>query len=228
LRCCRSLAGIAIGAALVLGAGAEIPPWLQWLPASSPASAVLYRLVPGLEGPVSIRRPPEETAPELLEIADALASDAALIALAAREYEAALDFVNAERLWQRFANASSDPVAGQIALADYYHRRLQPERELAALRDADGALPAIDDPLMPPEAQRSWGLHERVQSLVALDALGVPAATDDYDAWIDKYPEEAALYERYFDFLIEHELIDEADVLLARYTAMFPEDAAFP
>src|SRR5687767_12801677 len=113
-----------LGAVVVFGIGAqaEVPSWLQWLPASSTATNILYRMVPTLAGPTLVRRPPRETAPELAQLSERTPPNAELIAITAREYEAQLDFARAEAQWKLL---TADPVA----LADYYHRRVQPQEE---------------------------------------------------------------------------------------------------
>src|SRR5262249_17978224 len=151
---------------------AETPSWVQWLPASSPALNALYRTVaaPG-GGSIPVRRPPKETAPELAALSSRTPSDATLITLTAREYEAQLDFTNAEARCKMLDAVSFDRAAGPIALADYYHRRMQPQPELQALAAAQSRLPATENALQPPTEQRAWKLHERVQQLIQAEAM---------------------------------------------------------
>ena len=174
----KCLATSAIVVVLAITVYAETPSWVQWLPSASPALSVLYRTVsaPG-GGSIPVRRPPKETAPELVALSSRNPSDAALITLTAREYEAQLDFTNAEARWKMLDAASSDRAAGPLALADYYHRRMQPQQELQALTTAQSRLPAIEDPLQPPAEQRAWKLHERVQQLIQAEAMAAAAAS---------------------------------------------------
>ena len=89
------------------------------MPASSPALNALYRMVPAPGGgSIPVRRPPKETTPELAALSSRNPSDATLITLTAREYEAQLDFTNAEARWKMLDAASSDRAAGPIALAE--------------------------------------------------------------------------------------------------------------
>jgi Flp pilus assembly protein TadD len=222
------LVGTALSLGLVLLAHAEVPSWLQGVPASAPASSILYRVVPMLSGPVSVRRPPKETAPELAMLSAKNPSDVELLALTAREYEANLDFANAEARWKLLETVSPDRVAGQMDLADYYHRRMQPQLELQTLVAAAARLPAIEDRLQPETQQRAWQLHERIQQLIQVQTMPAAAAIQDYEAWITKYPRAESLYQRYFDFLIGNGMLTRASQLLDRYQQGFANDRAFP
>src|SRR5437867_2929372 len=130
-------------------AQAEIPAWVQWLPANSPALSILYRAFPTPAGPTSVRLPPRVTAPPLVLLAARNPLDAELVALSAQEFEAHLDFMQAEARWKLLEAVSADRAASRIALADYYHRRMQPQQELQALASADARLPAVEDQLQP-------------------------------------------------------------------------------
>ena len=151
----RALLASPIFLFVALAARAEIPSWLQWLPASSAAANILYRAVPALGGSIPVRRPPRETAVHAGVESAKRPMDAELVTLTAREYEAQLDFVNAEDRWKLLTAISADRAGSQIALADYYHRRMQPQQELQALAAAGGRLPAIEDPLQPETQQRA-------------------------------------------------------------------------
>ncbi|HEY2381759.1 MAG TPA: hypothetical protein VGK48_11330 [Terriglobia bacterium] len=214
----------ALIALLALTAYAEAPSWVQWLPASSPAMAILYRMVPSLAGPVPVRRPPAETAAQLALIGLRNPSDTEVIALSAREYEAQLDFSNAEARWKLLDSVSPDRAGNQIQLADYYHRRLQPEPELQALTSAEMLSPATDDPLKAETEQRAWKLHERAQQLIQAEAMPAVSAIQDYESWIAKYPAAEALQRRYFEFLLSSGMIAKAEEVLKQYENAFPND----
>src|SRR6185436_1560008 len=178
---------------LAITAFAEAPAWVQWLPGSSATMGALYRMVPSLGGNVAVRRPPKETVPQLTLLSARTASDVELIRATAREYEAQLDFKNAEDRWKLLDSVSSDRVGNQIELADYYHRRLQPDLELQALTEAENRLPAVDNPLQPETEQRAWKLHERGQQLIQAQAMPAALAIQDYEGWIARYPNAASL-----------------------------------
>ena len=202
---------------------AQAPQWIQWLPATSPALGVLYRMVPSPGGSVPVRRPPGETAPQLVQLSSRT-PDAELVALAAREYEAKLDFTNAEFRWRSLDSVSPDRAGNQIQLADYYHRRLQPQQELQALAVAANVLPAIDAPLQPQPQQRAWKIHERAQQLIQAEAMPATLAIQDYEAWIAKYPGAESVQRNYFEFLLNNAMIPRAEQVLNQYQRNFPNE----
>ncbi len=224
----RLVAALAISAVFILVAHAEVPSWLQWMPSSSPAINILYRTVPSIGGPIPVRRPPRETTVNLAAESAKSPTDAELIAVTAREYEAQLDFVNAEDRWKLFQTVSPDRAAGQIALADFYHRRMQPQQELQTLTAAAATLPATDDPLQPDVAQRAWQANERIQQLIQIEAMPAAAALQNYEAWITKYPRSGLLHQRFFDFLIQNNMVTRAAQVLDQYQRSFPNDRIFP
>src|SRR5689334_10390579 len=103
---------------------------------------ILYRAVPSIGGSAPIRRPPRETTVNLAVESAKTPMDAELVAMTAREYEANLDFVNAEDRWKLLQSISPDRAGSQIALADYYHRRMQPQQELQTLTAIVANMPA--------------------------------------------------------------------------------------
>jgi tetratricopeptide (TPR) repeat protein len=207
---------------LAAAAYAESPSWIQWLPSTSPAMSVLYRMVPSLAGQVAVRRPPGETAPQLALIGVRSPADAELIAITAREYEAHLDFTNAEARWKLLDSVSPDRAGNQVQLADYYHRRMQSEQELLAIAAAAALSPAMDQPLQPQTQQRAWSLHERAQQLIEAEAMPAQRAVQDYEAWIAKYPGAESVRLRYFRFLLSNGTAAQAEQVLAQYERAFP------
>jgi hypothetical protein len=136
---------IAVGLALtgsVMLRG-QLEPWVQHIP-SGPAIAALFRSVRMPGGAVPVRRPPSETRPALTSLISSAPRDAMLYRLRAREAELALDFAAAEADWKAYVQNASDTYPAHIELADFYHRRMQPREELAALT---AAAAANDDPL---------------------------------------------------------------------------------
>jgi tetratricopeptide (TPR) repeat protein len=213
----RISAAIAALALLAFTAHAEVASWVQWLPSTSPALGILYRLVPSLGGSVPVRRPPGETAPQLASIPARTPPDAELVALTAREYEAQLDFTNAEARWK---------LLDSVQLADYYHRRMQPAQELQALTSAENQQPAVNAPLQPQPQQRAWALHERAQQLIQAEAMPAAQAIQDYESWIAKYPGAESLQRRYFEFLLGNGMAPQAEQVLGRYERAFPNNRA--
>ena len=161
-KCLPHLAAVAliIGGAFLLRA--ELESWLQHVPAG-PALAALFRSVPMPGGAVSIALPPAQSRPALTKLISAAQHDAMLYRLRAQEAEMALDFAAAETDWKSYAQAAADRYGALIELADFYHRRMQPRDEIAALSAAAAA--AKDDPLLPATAQRAWVAFERMAAV---------------------------------------------------------------
>jgi cellulose synthase operon protein C len=203
---------------------AELAQWVQHIPGGSALEAVFFRTVPMPAGPVLSRKPPRETVVELTRQIAAAPSRADLISLRAHEAELNLDFTTAEQDWKTFARMSADSVA----LADYYHRRLQPKEELAALLDAANQPATGRDALNSDREQRSWRLFTRAVALVNAQAMPVEARESVYDAWIARYPKQPHPYTEFFQYLIVAQRREQAEQAIARYRAAFPNDEAFP
>ena len=215
-----SLAGLLLAASVGLfEAEAQLPEWVRNIEGSSPLRDAFFRLVSMPGGAVRAERPPQETRVALTALIRAQPEQADLYALRAHEAERQLDFSGAEQDWKEYAARVADPAEGQLALADFYHRRLRPAEEVEALL-AVGRSPAADsERLRPPEQQRSWRAFERSLEVIQAQALPPELAVRQYRAWRARYPEQAALAQLQFDFLIEHRLLDEAQQLLGRLPA---------
>jgi cellulose synthase operon protein C len=215
---------------LALGAlaQAEYPEWVRFVERGSPLREVFFRSVSLPSGPVEARRSPRETRPALDALIASRPSEADLYALRAHEAELGLDFAAAEADWKRHAELAADPVAGQLSLADYYHRRAQPAEEVAALEAAGRTPASAAEQLVAPSEQRSWKAFER--SLEVIDAWALPSsvALAQYRAWIERYPQQAVIQQRFFQFLAAENLLTEAERAIADYRAVFPGDQAFP
>lgn len=187
-----SRSGAAMIAVLACGVAlrADLGKWIQHITGTSPLRAVFFRDVQLPGGVVPSRRPPRETLPALAKRGD-------LHVLRAREAELNLDFAQAEASWK----AAGDP----IALADYYHRRLDVPREIEALLAAKLFPRAI-------ELARKQAVPQNVI----------------YRAWLDAQPEQASVYESYADYLLANGSYAEAEALAAEYTMRFPADDVFP
>src|SRR5579871_3509812 len=192
---------------------ADLEPWVQHIPAS-PAISALFRSVPMPGGPVSILRPPSEARPALTSLISGSPRDATLYRLRAQEAEMALDFAAAEADWKSYAGNASDRYGAQIELADFYHRRIRPRDEIAALMVA-AAEP--DDPLEPATAQKAWRAFERIASR--------PEASEPvFRAWVARYPNEPAARSKLIAFLSEKELFAAAETEIASYSRDFKND----
>lgn len=218
----------ACGAAAALALYADLPAWLQHIPALPGREGVFFRTEPMPGGPVAVRRPPAEARAELTKLIAAAPADAELHALRARVSEEQLDFTAAEQDWLRFAELAPDKAAGQLALADFYHRRLRPDDELRALAAAAAQPTPPQESLQPASQQRSWRAFERAVALVEAQALPVETGLTQFRAWIARYPQERAAYQRFFDYALAHKRFDAASEVIAAHQKAFPEDAVFP
>jgi len=124
----NSLVAVAVLALAGLAARADLPRWFQNIPAVKRFEGVCTTTVAMPGGPVTVRRDPAQMRASLTQLIAAAPNDAELYALRARAAEEQLDAAAAEADWIEQAKLAADPGAGQLALADFYHRRLRPMR----------------------------------------------------------------------------------------------------
>src|SRR5205814_4315620 len=122
-------------------------------------------------GPVEVRRAPAEAREALMAAAPADAADREWLALRARAAEEMLDAPAAETDWKAYASAASDRAAGQLALADFYHRRLEPQKEADALAAAAQAPDPDADAVLAVAERRSWRTFARLFALIGVQQL---------------------------------------------------------
>ena len=219
------LAAAIVAATLALYA--DLPEWIEHQPAMARLEGVFFRTATMPGGPVAVRRPPQETRDALSKLIAATPAEADLVALRAQAAEEQLDFAAAEQDWTKFAELTADKAAGQLALADFYHRRLRPLDEIRAL-DAAGAQPA--SPLerwTPVTEQGSWKTFARAVALVEAQALPAETGVAQYRAWMARYPQERAAYSQLFYYLTAHKQFAAAGDLIATYQKAFPADKEF-
>ncbi len=210
-------AAVAIGAfAAVVAVRADLDPWVQNIAANSPVERAFFKRVASGTLFVPARRPPEETRPELTKLIATAPGSAHLYSLRALEAEQQLDFRAAESDWKQYAQLAADKAAAHIALADFYHRRLEPAKEIAALNDAAAA------------QQEPSNLFERAIAVAADHLLGFDASRAEFTAWIARMPKDPAPYARYFDYALAQKQFEEADRIAQQYREQFPDDAVFP
>ena len=200
----------------------------EWkrLVSGSAIESALYRLMPLPSAKVLGLRPPHEAVPLLSELMQKQPS-AELYSLRAMNEEAALNFIAAEADWKKNAETDKDRVATQLALADFYARRLRPQDEITTL-DVVAAAPASPaDRLETETQQQSWQAFERILRVIHENALPASVSDQTYRAWIARYPDAASIYLRYFQFLLAAKRFDDGQKLLAQYRAAFPQDEVF-
>ena len=177
---------LAVGWALT--ASGALPDWIRNTEPRTEIEAAFFRLMSLPGGAVLFRRPPRETRPALTELIQKQPKSAELYWLRAREEEEQLDFAAAEEDWKLYVENSSSKTAAQLALADFYHRRLRPEDEIKVLSVVATRPAQANERFTPPNEQRSWQAFERIFRIIHAQAFPKEVSTAEYRAWIARYP----------------------------------------
>jgi tetratricopeptide (TPR) repeat protein len=225
------LVALAIMFAAIFGAVAalgELPSWIRNIDASTALEGVFFRMMSLPNGAVGFRRPPRETRPALADLIRSQPRNAELYSLRALEDEQQLDFTAAESDWKAYVDSSSDKINTQLALADFYHRRLRPADEIKTLAFVANTAPIAAEKLTAPAQQHSWQAFERIFGVIQAQGLPKDASIAQYRAWITRYPDEASLYPRFLQFLVAEKEYSAAGDLIASYRKQFPQDQIFP
>ncbi len=226
----RRFLGLAGAVVLVVVAGwtisakGALPSWISNIEAGTQLENAFFRVMALPYGKVLYRRPPAETLPALGELIRQKPGNAELYSLRALENEQQLDFAAAEADWILYAEKSPDKPAAQLALADYYHRRLQPQDEITQLSAIAKASPDASENLTPAAEQQSWRAFERIFSIIHTQGLPKNVSLAQYRAWINRYPKEASLYSRFLEYLVSQKEYAAANQLIAGYQKQFPGD----
>ena len=221
----RTLIPAALTLALFIGGWAA----MEWknVEAGSAIEAALYKWMPMGANKVLGLRPPKETVP-LLGALIQKQPTAELYSLRAMNEESALDFTGAETDWKKYADVASDRTVGQLALADFYHRRFRPADEIAVLTAVGKMSLPPSEKLRAIPQQSSWMAFERVLTVAQENALPPEVSEQNYRNWMARYPEQASVHARYFQLLLDHRKFGDAEKLAAQYHAKFAEDETFP
>ncbi len=217
---------IAIGSAI--SAVGELPSWVRNIEAGSALHDVFFRVMALPGGDVLFRRPARETRPALADLIKAQPGNAELYSLRALEDEQQLDSAAAESDWKAYVERSSDTTNAELALADFYHRRLRPADEIKTLALIANAPPSVAEKLVAPAEQRSWKSFDRIFGIIQEQGLPKDVSIAQYRAWIARYPREQSLYARFLQFLVSQKEYAAAARLIADYTQQFPGDRIFP
>ena len=224
----KSLIAVGALALAALGARADLPRWFQNIPAVQRFEGVFTTTVTMPDGPVAVRREPGQTREALTKLIAAAPKDAELYALRARAAEEQLDAAGAEADWIQQAKLAADAGAGQLALADFYHRRLRPADEVRALEAAAEAANPPAEKFLPAADQRAWHTLERLIALADAQALPVETGEAVYRLWTKRYSERRAVYQRFFGYLLDKKQYPAAEDLIAEYGKVFQSDSVFP
>ena len=211
-----------------LAARGELPTWIRNIEANSAVEVVFFRMMSMPGGAVAFRRPPNETRPALNDLIKMQPHNAELYSLRALEDEQQLDFTAAESDWKAYVENSSDKINAQLALADFYRRRVRPADEIKILSLVATAPPIALEKLTPSAQQRSWQASERIFGVIQSQGLPKEVSIAQYRAWIARYPKENSLYARFLEFLVAQKEYAAARQLSNDYRKQFPEDQVFP
>ena len=132
------------------------------------------------------------------------------------------------RIGRSLRKAFRTRAAAQIALADFYHRRVRPLDEIKALETVATAAANPSEALNPPAEQRSWRAFERIFGIIQNQGLAPDFSAEQYRAWLARYPQEQSLYARFLEFLVARKDYAAAQRLVADYRKQFPADEIFP
>jgi cellulose synthase operon protein C len=223
-----ALAALVVSVGSAVTALGALPFWIRNLEASSALEAVFFRMMSLPGGNVPFRRPPRETRPALSDLLKTQPRNSELYSLRALEDEQQLDFTAAESDWKSYVDNSSEKIGAQLALADFYHRRLRPADEIKTLSLVANAAPSAAERLTPPAQQRSWQAFERIFRVIQAQCLGKDASIAQYRAWIARYPQEQSLYARFLQYLVAQKEYAATGQLIADYRKQFPNGQIFP
>jgi cellulose synthase operon protein C len=223
-----ALVFVAAAMSTTIAAFGELPSWIQNVEANSAIEAVFFRMMSLPNGAVAFRRPPRETRPALGDLIKSQPHSAELYSLRALEDEQQLDFAAAESDWKAYVDNSSDRTDAQLALADFYHRRVRPSDEIKTLSLVASAPPIAAEKLASSSQQRSWQAFERIFVIIQAQGLPKDASIAQYRAWIRRYPAEQSLYGRFMEFLVGEKEYSAATGLIDDYRKQFPGDSIFP
>jgi predicted Zn-dependent protease len=224
-----SALGLSIFAvAWAVSASGALPDWIRNTEARTEIEAAFFRMMSLPGGDVLFRRPPRETRPALGELIQKQPRTSELYSLRALEDEQQLDFAAAEADWKQYAADSANKRAAQLALADFYHRRLRPDEEIKVLSAVAAAPSDASEKFTPTTEQLSWQSFERIFRIIHSQALPKEVSIAQYRAWIARYPREEALYGRFLEYLLSEKEYDAGNQLIADYRKQFPGDDIFP
>jgi hypothetical protein len=218
---------VIFAAVCVLTAKGELPSWIRNIEAKTELERAFFRAMQLPYGEVLFRRPPAETRPALAELIQQKPGTTELYSLKALEDERQLDFAAAEQDWRLYAEKSANKSDAQLALADFYHRRLRPQDEIAALRTLTDAPSGASEKFTPAREQHAWQAFQRILGIIQSQHLGKDSTILTYRAWLARYPQEDQLYAPFLDFLVTQKEFGAANQLVVDYQKKFPADPIF-
>jgi tetratricopeptide (TPR) repeat protein len=218
---------VAVAAGWTISAKGAMPSWISNIEAGTQLENAFFRLMALPYGNVLYHRPPAETRTALGELIQQKPADAELYSLRALEDEQQLDFAAAESDWKLYAEKAANKPVAQLALADFYHRRLQPQNEITVLAAIANAPADASENLTPVPEQRSWRAFTRIFSIIQAQGQPKNVSIAQYRVWIARYPKEASLYSRFLEYLVSQKEYAAANQLIAEYQKQYPDDGIF-
>ena len=212
---------VALGALLLR---ADLTSWAENTVAGGALEAAFFRMMDVPAGPVLARRVPAESRVQLTSLIQKAPRRPDLYALRAQEDERQLAIKAAEADWKQAAALSTDKTPALIDLANFYHRRVEPENELKTLVEAGKQQPSGRDRFKRQSSQASWQAFTRALNVASASLLPAITRNQVYESWIAAYPQQKEPYLAYFRDLIKHTERDEATGLAARIKSAFPND----
>jgi predicted Zn-dependent protease len=206
----------------------SIGDWFTNAVAGSSIENALFRRMPLPTGDVSFPRPPKESQTAISALIQAAPQSGELYALRAVQEEQSLNFSAAEKDWKAWVANSPHHVAAELDLANYYDRRLEPQKEIAALEIVAKAPNPSQQKFTAVSQQRSWQAFSSILDLVDQFNLDSTVTNHTYSLWIARYPHQPSVYSKYFHLLLSGKHFKQAAALVAQYRAAFPQDQVFP
>jgi predicted Zn-dependent protease len=223
-----ALAAFVVATGWAISALGELPSWIRNIEVTSGLQGVFFRVMSLPGGSVLFRRPPRETRPLLADLIKSQPRNADLYSLRALEDEQQLDFVASESDWKSYVDTSSDKITAQLALAEFYRRRLRPADEIRTLSLVATTPSRAAEKFTSAAQQRSWQSFERIFRIIQAQGAPKDVSIAQYRAWITRYPQEHSLYARFLRFLVAQKEYAAAGQLIADYRKQFPNDQIFP
>ena len=206
---------------------ANLTTWAQNVAAGTGIEAALFRLMDVPGGAVQGRRTPAESRQALGVLLDKNAQNSSLYAMRAREDERAMDYKGAEVDWRRSAELAGDPVAGMLALANYYRRRNEPQLQVNTLLVAAKMPVSAEERLDDVSKTRSWTAFQSALAVVKNDKLPATVEDDIYETWLTRWPaRQQSIYLDYFSALVARHDLTAARAVLDRFRSKYPEAQA--
>src|SRR5208282_5807468 len=112
--------------------------------------------------------------------------------------------------------------SGELALAEFYHRRLRPADEIKTLSLVANAPPIPAERLTSPADQQSWRSFDRIFGVIQEQGLPKEVSIAQYQAWAARYPHEQSLYARFLQLLVSQKEYAAAGKLIAEYSQQLP------